>query len=202
MLVMWMSKMCAQSGWKFVSNLLWTDIIKVNMIVELMYYPISIWIRYKQQGRSKIPISQPKTWLPFNPDLQRQPEHPKSLLNLRQPSSPDVNLQRLMQQPRRIKHLVTLISHIHKFFLRDVFPNVLVQFLLVTNTHPWNRFSPVRRIVMTWPDLDLVRQFQKFTAWLEEIFGVATGEVAAGCADVCVEERVAAEHIVWIWVNF
>lgn len=50
---------------------------------------------------------------------------------------------------------------------------------------------------MARPDLDVVGEAEEATARVEEADGAAAGKVAAGGADVGVEEGVAAEDVVY-----
>lgn len=73
----------------------------------------------------------------------------------REPSSPNIHLQRLVQQPGRIQPLIAFRPHRHEFLLRDRVTEMLVLFLLIAHTHPGGGGASVRGIVVSWPDRDV-----------------------------------------------
>lgn len=73
---------------------------------------------------------------------------------------------------------------------------MLVMCFVALHAHPGDgRIAALGGIVVACPDLDLVGEGEEFHAGVVEVVGAAAGEVAAGCADVCVEDGVAAEDV-------
>ncbi len=64
---------------------------------------------------------------------------------------------------------------------------------MVRHGHP----AVLGRVIVTGPDLDVARHAEKLACRVEEIVHAAAGKVASSRADVYVEQRVAAEDVVW-----
>lgn len=77
----------------------------------------------------------------------------------------NVDLQRLMEQLGLCQSCITFFSQSHKLFFADTVFEMLVQLLVILDAHPRHGVTPsLRRIIMTCPDLDVVRQAQKLAA--------------------------------------
>ena len=75
---------------------------------------------------------------------------------------------------------------------------MFIQLLVIVDTHPRNGVTAsLGWIIMTCPDLEVVREAQKFAARSKEVVGIAAGEVTACSADVHMEKRITAEYIIW-----
>jgi hypothetical protein len=102
-----------------------------------------------------------------------------------------------MQQPWRSQRRVTLIPHLDKILLFDTILHMYIELLMFLDSHERRSNIPVLGgIVMSRPDLDVRLQSQQSASRVEEIIRTTAREVAASCANVCVEEGVAAEYIV------
>jgi len=49
---------------------------------------------------------------------------------------------------------------------------------------------------MACPDPHMIRHREEFVTRSEEIIGTATGEVTASGSNICVEDRIAAKHVI------
>jgi len=109
----------------------------------------------------------------------------------------NVNLQALMQQPRRGQLLIPLLAHPHELLLANAVPQVAVIQPVLGDSGPGLRLAAVFGVVVADPDADMVGQGEEHAAGVVELFGGAAGEVAAGGAQgLRVEEGVAAEDVV------
>jgi hypothetical protein len=118
----------------------------------------------------------------------------------RQPSSPDVELQRVVNQPGLCEPAVPLIPPAHKLLLRDALLEVLVGPVLLADRHGRHRLAAsalaAGGIVVAGPDLVFLGQVKQLIAHRGvQGLGIAAGEVAARRADIVVEERVAAKDV-------
>lgn len=103
-----------------------------------------------------------------------------------------------MQQPRRRQLRIARLPQRNILVLACPVAQVPVEASVLLDGHPGTGPGAViRRVVVTGPDLDVVRHAEEFAARLEEGVGAAAGEVAAGGADVRVEDGVAAEDVFW-----
>lgn len=128
-------------------------------------------------------------------ELQRKVKQPLTKFRRRRKSAcSNVDLQRLVEQFGRCQSCITFLSQSHKLFFADTVLEMLIQHLVILDAHPRHGVGPsLRWIIVTCPDLDVVRQAQKFAAWSKEIVGIATGKVTACSADVHMEEGITAE---------
>lgn len=130
--------------------------------------------------------------------LQRQMEQalPRRR-RLGHPTRADVGLKRLVEQPGRRQSGIAGLAEGHKLVLGDAAPQMLVQPPVVLHGHAWHRATAlVWGVVVSRPDHDCGGQAEKLATRGVERVGTAAGEVAAGGANVRVEQRVAAKDIV------
>ena len=120
-----------------------------------------------------------------------------SLRRLRKTACPNIHLQARVQKPRRPELPIALRPQRHELALGDAVVEVLVLGLVLLDRHVGDGvLAPVGRVVVARPDLHLVRQAEQLLGRGPEVLGAAAGEVAAGGADVGVEDGVAAEDVV------
>lgn len=75
---------------------------------------------------------------------------------------------------------------------------MLVFHLVCGNGGGWHGLAfPPGRIIMTCPDLDVVRQGQYLLGGLVQITSTSTGKITSGRANVDVEQRVTAKDVVY-----
>lgn len=116
----------------------------------------------------------------------------------RHPPSANIHLQRLMKKSRRPESRITLIPHLDELLPCDTVSHMLVPLLVLLHRLAWGGGTPLfGRVIVTRPDLDLGGQVEEFLARVVEVVCASAWEVATGCAEVCVEEGVTAEDIVW-----
>lgn len=72
---------------------------------------------------------------------------------------------------------------------------MLVLLAVLLDRHIRDRLPPFGGIVVSHPDLEVVRQTEELPAGTPDCFGAATGEIGTGGADVGVEDGVADEDI-------
>lgn len=133
--------------------------------------------------------------LPFLPcEFQWKVKQPMTKFRRRRKvSCSNVDLQRLVKQLGCRQSCITFLAQSHKLLFADTIFQVLIQLLVIMNAHPGNGVTSLRRIIMTRPDLKVVREAQKLAARSKEVISIATGEVTACSADVHMEKRIAAE---------
>ena len=132
-----------------------------------------------------------------------------------------------MQQPRGAERRVPLGPHENKLVSRDAVLEVAVLLSVLPHSHARRGRTRrhlalgsesggrkvvvdsfvsgrclfgagrCRRVVVSRPDLDVVWQTEQSAARVVQVVGAAAGEVATGGADVCVEDGVAAEDVVF-----
>ena len=74
---------------------------------------------------------------------------------------------------------------------------MLVLIFVVSNSHECHgRIAIAGRIIVSGPDLHMIRHRKELAAGSEEIIGTATGEVTAGGSNICVEDGIAAKYVV------
>ncbi|KAL2258533.1 hypothetical protein VTK26DRAFT_8122 [Humicola hyalothermophila] len=112
--------------------------------------------------------------------------------------APDVYLQALVHQPRRGQLAVAGGAHLDELPRRDAVAQVPVARAVLGDRGPGPRGRATRgvRVVVARPDAHVVGERQQHAAGPVQRFGGAAGEVAPGCAEGRVEERVAAEDVV------
>jgi len=104
----------------------------------------------------------------------------------RQPSPPNVKLQRLVNEPRLRQPSVPLVPPLHELGHSCVRHGVLAPGL------------PAGRVVVAGVNLEVVWEGEELGRRVVEEVGVAVGEIAARGANVGVEEGVAAEDVCWV----
>lgn len=120
----------------------------------------------------------------------------------RQPSPPNVKLQRLVNEPRLRQPSVPLVPPLHELGLGRARLEVLVAGPLLG--HSCVRHGvlapglPAGRVVVAGVDLEVVWEGEELGRRVVEEVGVAVGEIAARGANVGVEEGVAAEDVCWV----
>lgn len=133
-------------------------------------------------------------------DMQQPIPKPTDLLppRRRQPSRADVELQRLVQQPRLGQPRVAALAPRHELGLGRARLEVLVGLLLLgdcgVGAGLLTAFA-AGGVVVAGVDLCGGGEGEEFGYRGVQIVGVAVGKVAAGGADVGVEEGVAAEDV-------
>ena len=74
---------------------------------------------------------------------------------------------------------------------------MLILLSVVPNSHECHgRIAIAGRIIVSGPDLHMIRHRKELAAGSEEIIGTATGEVTASGSNICVEDRIAAKHVI------
>lgn len=139
---------------------------------------------------------------PLHPhrDMQQPIPKPTDLLppRRRQPSRADVELQRLVQQPRLGQAGVAALAPRHELGLGRARLEVLVGLLLLGDRGVSARLLAAFAsggVVVAGVDLCGGREGEEFGDRGVQLVSVAVGKVAAGGADVGVEEGVAAEDV-------
>lgn len=116
---------------------------------------------------------------------------------LRRVSCADVDLQRLVEQPRCCQLRITFLPLSHKRLVGDAVPQVLVLSSVIPHTHPRNRISAsVGRIVMSRPNFHMVREAQQLLPRTEQVVCTSPWKITPRSADVDVEDGVSTEHVV------
>jgi hypothetical protein len=132
--------------------------------------------------------------------LQREVEESVARSSLtRQRTPSDVKLQRLVNQLGLRQLGVALRSPFSELLFGYALLQVLVFLFLEGNRRGRQGFCPptlaAGRVVMSRPDLEVIRQAEQRSGRLVQRRRIASREVAAGRSNVVVEERVATEDV-------
>lgn len=122
------------------------------------------------------------------------------LARFRQPSPPDVELKRLVNQPRLSKRRIPLVAPGDELFLFNPVPDMLVRPPLLGNCSRGTWFgTPVGTaggVIVADVDVDVIRKGVELSSnGMEQSAGIAAGEIAPRRADVGLEERVAHKDV-------
>lgn len=115
-----------------------------------------------------------------------------------EPSSPNVDLESLVDELRLGQSHIPVLPPLHKFVLLDPVLQVLVRLPLVGDGIVRQGILAdvaTGRVVVAGPDPVVIGQTEEFASRVIEVAGVASGKVATRRPDVDVEERVSAEDV-------
>lgn len=119
------------------------------------------------------------------------------VIRRRKLSAPNIHLQRLMKQSRSGQVRVSLITQSDKLIRGDTVLDVLVLLPVLLNCHEGNRGASILwGVIMARPDLDVAGHREELSSRFVQVTCTAAGEVAAGCANVCMKNGITTEHVV------
>lgn len=102
-----------------------------------------------------------------------------------------------MKHSRLFELSIALTAHVPKFLLRHIILKVPVALFLFGHSHVRDWKTPVMRgIVMSRPDLVVIRKAQELASGAVQCLGAASRKITACGAHIGVEDGIAAENVV------